>query len=215
LPRPPAWRGWVGCSRVRPGAFWMRAVPVCGGRVGAQAGPRRWSRCNLSPLEPLSLLNVPGPRTNWTRRVPHPVLIGHAAASAAGHCHQQRGRARRLPDAGIPLHRRPIMICRVALSCHRTRRGGRGSGGGGGGERQPGPCPSASYRAPRRLFLTLPRRCRPLARRSSNRWAACRWAACRWGTPCRWAACRWRPFPRIELCATRRWLRAAQTVARC
>jgi len=26
----------------------------------------------------------PPPRTNWTRRVPHPVLIGHAASEADG-----------------------------------------------------------------------------------------------------------------------------------
>ena len=37
------------------------------------------------------------PRSKWTRRVPHPVLIGHAASlsqvSLAGDAHDARGRA--------------------------------------------------------------------------------------------------------------------------
>ena len=48
------------------------------GRDGAHP-PRRGS----SPWTPSS----PFPRTNWTRRVPHPVLIGHAArVSGRGRC---------------------------------------------------------------------------------------------------------------------------------
>ena len=40
-----------------------------------------WKFQFTSQLVEVSLAEVPPPpRTNWTRRVPHPVLIGHAAS---------------------------------------------------------------------------------------------------------------------------------------
>jgi hypothetical protein len=54
----------------------------CRGRAGAAPSPGT----EPLPLAPASLHPVrvppppPPPRTKWTRRVPHPVLIGHAAS---------------------------------------------------------------------------------------------------------------------------------------
>ena len=47
----------------------LRALPACARGGGPEAGP-----CHASTPPP------PPPRTKWTRRVPHPVLIGHAAS---------------------------------------------------------------------------------------------------------------------------------------
>jgi len=58
-PRPPR-------ARARPAP--RRPVRGAGGEL--RGAGRRW------PLPP--------PRTNWTRRVPHPVLIGHAASAQVG-----------------------------------------------------------------------------------------------------------------------------------
>ena len=45
---------------------------------------------------------LPPPRTQWTRRVPHPVLIGHAASLSQLGDFRNQGRARRLCDQEAP-----------------------------------------------------------------------------------------------------------------
>ena len=45
-------------------------------RGGALTRRARWEQLALERFE----VHVPPPRTKWTRRVPHPVLIGHAAS---------------------------------------------------------------------------------------------------------------------------------------
>jgi hypothetical protein len=56
--------------------------------------PRRLPAHLLAPREWLVSLPPPPSRTKWTRFVPHPVLIGHAASqvSIGGVCYRkQRG----------------------------------------------------------------------------------------------------------------------------
>jgi len=45
-----------------------------GGSAGAPAAP------GALGVDAPAVLSPPPPRTKWTRRVPHPVLIGHAAS---------------------------------------------------------------------------------------------------------------------------------------
>ena len=77
----------------------------------------------------LSLL--PPPRTKWTRRVTHPVLIGHAASLTPLLANRTRvspsrslqtGRASPPPAAGAPAPRRAAMIIMLASSGRMTPR---------------------------------------------------------------------------------------------
>ena len=70
-PRPRPWSH----SRPRPCSPARPAPPrACTGRGGAERGGAGRARCGRVWTAP------PPPRTKWTRRVPHPVLIGHAAS---------------------------------------------------------------------------------------------------------------------------------------
>jgi hypothetical protein len=64
------------------------------------------------PAPPLSDAEAPPPpptpsRTKWTRRVPHPVLIGHAASLRPRGCSRRAPRASRRAARRRPARRRP------------------------------------------------------------------------------------------------------------
>ena len=70
-------------SRVKLGDLGL-AAPLRESRAGAGAAPTRAADAAGTPLflAPETVARAPPPpsRTKWTRRVPHPVLIGHAAS---------------------------------------------------------------------------------------------------------------------------------------
>ena len=75
----------LNASAARCRAPWG-ALEACGLAVVRRAPPGGWRGAggDTEPL-PVALLGEvlappPPPRTKWTRRVPHPVLIGHAAS---------------------------------------------------------------------------------------------------------------------------------------
>ena len=73
------------------------------------AAERRRADCQPRPLAPPPP-PPPHPRTKWTRRVPHPVLIGHAARTPSRTaCRQPE--ALSLPSTGGPALRRDRVAC--------------------------------------------------------------------------------------------------------
>jgi hypothetical protein len=57
----------------------MRCKATSARRPRSQAAADR-RRARLRGMRPSARPPHPPPRTKWTRRVPHPVLIGHAAS---------------------------------------------------------------------------------------------------------------------------------------
>ena len=87
-------------SKVRITLAWTDAA----GRPGATRALVNDLDLNVSARGAAAQARPPPPRTKWTRRVPHPVLIGHAACGAAaqarGPCpSRRRRRARRAGGA--------------------------------------------------------------------------------------------------------------------
>ena len=87
-----------------------------------------WSSSQAAPPPPL-----PPPRTKWTRRVPHPVLIGHAGREseaardiARPRAHAQGGRRSRTLCGAPGAHRLPCARRRWSR-CGAPRRGPRTS----------------------------------------------------------------------------------------
>ena len=98
-------RTWALRRTVDLGAFWeAEVVSLAAGRDGA-----RDARLLAFAM------GSPPPRTKWTRRVPHPVLIGHAAS--LGRLFMRRGQLQSLWDSQ-PVQRR--RGCR--LMSHRCQR---------------------------------------------------------------------------------------------
>ena len=80
---------------LRTGLGMLQAFAVASAGT-EQPHPARWL-----PPPP-----TPPPRTKWTRRVPHPVLIGHAASLTPPAGSERRGRSGSAP-APAPLARYP------------------------------------------------------------------------------------------------------------
>jgi hypothetical protein len=86
---PPVLTGRRSCqqARERDGAVYLGAVLALTPGGGGGGGAAAHARHNLAEEELLldwclrETQAAPGPRTNRTRRVPHPVLIGHAASA--------------------------------------------------------------------------------------------------------------------------------------
>jgi len=94
-PPPPSLPYKVDTSRPSRRTDWTRLVPSRAASARASAR-MRWAAGadRLPPL--LSDTPCPSPRTNRTRRVPHPVLIGHVSSPsmAAERCSRRRRRRR-------------------------------------------------------------------------------------------------------------------------
>jgi len=94
-----------GAAHQVPGAL-ARASPRSdagaargGAPRAAPRGARRAPRARSGGAPPAEL-RAPPPRTKWTRRVTHPVLIGHAAS--LGRCPHRRGSQSRRCQGGLP-----------------------------------------------------------------------------------------------------------------
>jgi hypothetical protein len=125
-PPPPRGPGVDGPHRAarraaRPPRWLLAAAAACPaphpigvGRVGvacAQSGGCRGSaqrRARARPPQPQQRRDPPPPRTKWTRRVPHPVRIGHAASlsQVGGGGDPRRRPARRRARVRAPAARR-------------------------------------------------------------------------------------------------------------
>ena len=123
---------------VRPGRPWADMLPAELRAHAQHSAAEEWGAEKVPPPPP------PPPRTKWTRRVPHPVLIGHAVClvfaprrwhapqtrprgcSAAGG-HRPR-RPRRPPAARTALRRSAAMARRRAAAPPRRMRGRGGRG---------------------------------------------------------------------------------------
>jgi hypothetical protein len=156
-------------------------APAAGGVCRAltprpRAGLRAAARGRRLPRDRANVPHGPAPprRTEWTRRVPHPVLIGHAASLTPYY-------ARRSRVPAVP----PRSVSSRDKACPFSTGGGtrrvqsvRDRGGGGGGHTVPprsvssmAPMvntPARASRAPPRLSA-LPRRSCWRASRSSQR----------------------------------------------
>ena len=84
-------RTWALRRTVDLGAFWeAEVVSLAAGRDGA-----RDARLLAFAM------GSPPPRTKWTRRVPHPVLIGHAASNPRQHARLGARSALLALEAGV------------------------------------------------------------------------------------------------------------------
>jgi len=158
---PPrvTWRRKLSQASCRPGL--ARRRPRTGAARGGSAWQSRVSRrCRRSRRAAGSVPPPSFPRTKWTRRVPHPVLIGHAASlsqvrwpagsraearslparAAAPHARRaarqpRRARLARAHGAPPPLPRtnRISLVPPLVLSGHAVSLTGAHGGGGRGG----------------------------------------------------------------------------------
>ena len=117
----PARQGWLANLWER------RRRRRTGTSCRSSCAPSRTARPSSSRL-------APPPRTKWTRRVPHPVLIGHVASLTAPRPPDRlpRGTAPRPPDAATPTRaaREPPHPAPLPAGAHAEkgiawRRGGR------------------------------------------------------------------------------------------
>jgi hypothetical protein len=79
------------------------------------------TRLNLSRELLLGVMCAPPPRTKWTRRVPHPVLIGHAASLTCQCARASAGDAPPRTDWTYGTAGRPVAATKPLVQPGRSR----------------------------------------------------------------------------------------------